>query len=140
MKNRLAIIFAVAMGLSVSAPLFAHHGGATLYTDRTVTLKGTVTTWYWSNPHCLLKINVKGDDGKMVEWITELQAPNTIYPLGFHKDTFKPGDVVTVTLQPTKNDRPNGRLTQVVLADGTVLDPEGFRGGGNGGGRGDEAQ
>jgi hypothetical protein len=123
MRNRLAIVFAVVVGLSVSAPLFAHHGGATLYADRTVTLKGTVTTWYWSNPHCLLKIAVKGDDGKVVEWIAELQAPNTIYPLGFHKATFKPGDEVTVTLQPTKNGKPNGRLARAVLADGTVLNP-----------------
>ena len=46
MKNRLAMVFAVVVGLSVSAPLFAHHGGASIYTDRTVTLKGTVKTWY----------------------------------------------------------------------------------------------
>jgi hypothetical protein len=124
------MVFAVVVGLSVSAPVFAHHGGATLYTDRTVTLKGTVKTWYWSNPHCLLTITVKGDDGKAVDWIAELQAPNTIHPLGFRKDSFKPGDEVTVTLQPTKNGRPNGRLTRVALADGTVLNPEGFRNGG----------
>ena len=132
MKNTLAIVLAVVVGLSVSAPLFAHHGGASIYTDRTVTLKGTVKIWYWSNPHCLLRIAVTGDDGKMVEWIGELQAPNTIYPLGFRKDSFKPGDAITITLQPTKNDRPNGRLTRVVLADGTVLNPEGFRDGGGG--------
>jgi hypothetical protein len=121
MRNTLAIVFAVVIGLSVSAPLFAHHGGASIYTDRTVTLKGTVKTWYWSNPHCLLKMTVKGDDGKEVDWIAEMQAPNTIYPQGFHKDTFKPGDAVTVTVQPTKNGKPNGRLTRAVLADGTVL-------------------
>jgi len=121
MRNTLAIVFAVVIGLSVSAPLFAHHGGASIYTDRTVTLKGTVKTWYWSNPHCLLKLTVKGDDGKEVEWIAEMQAPNTIYPQGFHKDTFKPGDAVTITVQPTKNGRPNGRLTKAVLADGTTL-------------------
>lgn len=121
MKNTLAIVFALVVGLSVSAPLLAHHGGASIYTDRTVTLKGTVKSWYWSNPHCLLTVTVKGDDGKVVDWIGELQAPNTIYPQGFHKDTFKPGDAVTVTLRPTKNGRPNGSLSRAVLADGTVL-------------------
>ncbi len=138
MRNRLAMVFAVVVGLSVSAPLFAHHGGATLYTDRTVTLTGTVKTWYWSNPHVLLSITVTGDDGEAVDWIAELQAPNTIRPLGFLKNSFKPGDEVTVTLQPTKNGSPNGRLTRLVLADGTVLDPQGFRDGGSG--RGGEAQ
>jgi len=129
MRNRVAMVLAVVIGLSVSAPLFAHHGGTTLYTDRSVTLTGTVKTWYWSNPHCLLAVTVTGDDGTVVDWITELQAPNTISPLGFRKDLFKPGDEVTITLQPTKNDRPNGRLTRVVLADGTVLDPTNFRSG-----------
>ncbi len=131
MKNRLVMILALAVLISISAPLFAHHGGATLYTDRTVTLKGTVKKWFWSNPHCLLTLDVKGDDGQVVEWIAETQAPNSIYSSGYRKDSFKPGDVVTVTLQPTKNGKPNGRLTKAILADGTVLG-----GGDDGGGRG----
>ncbi len=136
MRNRLAMVFAVVVGLSV--PLFAHHGGTTLYTDRTVTLKGTVKIWHWSNPHCLLTITVTGDDGEAVDWIAELQAPNTIHPLGFLKNSFKPGDEVTVTLRPTKNGSPRGSLSRVVLADGTELNPRGFRNGGSG--RGGEAQ
>jgi len=121
MRNRLAVVFALVVGVLVSAPLFAHHGGTTLYTDRMVTLKATVDTWYWSNPHCLLKAEVKGDDGKLVEWIVETQAPNTIYPHGFRKDSFKPGDMITITLRPTKNGRPTGALLWAVLADGTEL-------------------
>jgi hypothetical protein len=138
MKNRLAIFFSLAALISISAPLFAHHGGATLYTDRTVTLKGTVVKWFWSNPHCLLTLDVKGDDGQNVEWIAETQAPNSIYGSGYRKDSFKPGDVVTVTLQPTKNGKPNGRLTKATLADGTTLGGGGGddTGGGYGGGRG----
>jgi hypothetical protein len=121
MRTRLAIVFAVAVGLLVSIPLAAHHGGATLYTDRTVTLKGTVKTWLWSNPHCLLTLDVKGEDGQVVQWIVETQAPSSIYPSGYRKDSFKPGDKVTVTVQPVKTDRPNGRIVQAVLADGTKL-------------------
>src|SRR5258708_31405141 len=110
MRSRLVILSAMALGLSVSAPLFAHHGGATLYTDRMATLKGTVKTWLWSNPHCLLTLDVKGDDGQVVQWIVETQAPSSIYPSGYRKDSFKPGDRVTVTVQPVKSDRPNGRI------------------------------
>lgn len=137
MRNRLAMVFAVVVGLSASAPLFAHHGGTTLYTDMTVTLEGTVKIWYWSNPHVLLTITATGDDGQAVDWVGELQAPNTIHPLGFRKDFLKPGDEVTVTLQRSKNGTPNGRLTRLVLPDGTELDPRPNRGGS---GRGGEAQ
>ena len=81
-----------------------------IHYTKTITLKGTVKSWLWSNPHCLLTFDVKGDDGQDVEWIAETQAPSTIYPQGFRKDSFKPGDQVTVTVQPAKNGRPNGRL------------------------------
>jgi len=120
---------AVAVGLSISVPLFAHHGGSNLYTDRTITLKGTVKNWLWSNPHCLLTLDVKGQDGQVVQWIAETQAPSSIYPAGYRKDTFKPGDQVTVVLEPAKNDRPNGRLMSAILPDGTKI-------GGGGGGQG----
>jgi hypothetical protein len=136
MKNRLAIFLLLAVVFSISAPMFAHHGGATLYTDRTVTLKGTVVKWFWSNPHCLLTLDVKGDDGQTVQWIAETQAPNSIYGSGYRKDSFKPGDMVTVVLQPTKNGKPNGRLSSAILADGTKLGGGGADEGGEGGGRG----
>jgi hypothetical protein len=134
-RNRLIIVLAMAVGLLISAPLFAHHGGATLYTDKILTLKGTVKSWLWSNPHCLLTFDVKGEDGKVVQWIAETQAPSSIYSSGYRKDSFKPGDQVTVTVQPVKSDRPNGRLVQAVLADGTTLGNlpgEGGRGRGRG--------
>ena len=51
MKNRSVIVFGVAVGLLISVPLVAHHTGSTLYIEKTVTLKGKVKTWLWSNPH-----------------------------------------------------------------------------------------
>jgi hypothetical protein len=69
----------------------------------------------------LLTLEVKGDNGQVVEWISETQAPNVIYPAGYRKNTFKPGDEVTITIQRVKNGRPAGRIMQAVLADGTKL-------------------
>ena len=138
MRNKLVVVFAFAVGLMASIPLSAHHGAAAIYDSQTVSLKGTVKSWLWSNPHCLLTFEVKGGDGKVVEWVAETQAPSTVYPMGFRKDSFKPGDEVTVTLQPAKNERPNGRLLSAVLADGTKIGNA--RGeGGRGGRGGDEA-
>jgi hypothetical protein len=137
-RNRLIVMFALAVGLMISIPLSAHHGAAAIYGSQTVTLKGTAKAWLWSNPHCLLTFDVKGEDGKVVEWVAETQAPSTIYPQGFRKDSFKPGDQVTVVVQPAKNERPNGRLLSVILADGTKIgNPPGE--GGRGGRGGEEA-
>jgi uncharacterized protein DUF6152 len=124
MRIRLVMVFAVAVGLLMSVPLVAHHSASTLYTEKTVTLKGIVKTWRWSNPHCLLSLDVKGEDGQVVQWLAETQAPNTVYIDGYRANSFKAGDEVTVTVRAAANGRPYGLLTQAVLADGTKLGTE----------------
>ena len=133
MRKSPIIVFVAAVALLLSVPLAAHHTGSTLYTDKTVTLKGIVKVWRWSNPHCLLTFDVKGEDGQVVQWLAETQAPNTAFTEGYRASSFKPGDEVTITVQPAANGRPFGQLLAAVLADGTKLgNPEGGRGRGRG--------
>jgi hypothetical protein len=129
MRVRQVTVFAAAISLLMSVPVVAHHSATTLYTQKTVTLKGIVKTWRWSNPHCLLTFDVKGEDGQVVQWLAETQAPNTVYTEGYRPNSFKPDDEITVTVRPAANGRPYGLLTQAVLADGTKLgSEEGARG------------
>ena len=129
MRVRQVMVFAAAISLLMSVPVVAHHTATTLYSDKTVTLKGIVKTWRWSNPHCLLTFDVKGEDGQVVQWLAETQAPNTVYTEGYRPNSFKPDDEITVTVRPAANGRPYGLLTQAVLADGTKLgSEEGTRG------------
>ena len=119
MRGRFAIVLAV--GVVLSAPLFAHHGSAMFDTGKRVTLKGTVKEWIYVNPHCLLTLDVKGEDGQMVQWLAETQPPTSVFPAGYRKDSFKPGDEVTITVEPVKNGRPIGRIIRSVLANGKTL-------------------
>ena len=119
--RRLVMTLAATAGLAIPSIAVAHHGSAAFDTGKTAVLKGTVVEWVYSNPHCLLKIDVKGEDGKVVQWVAEGQAPNVIFPGGYRKDTFKPGDSVTVTVEPVKNNQPMGRILQTVLSNGKVL-------------------
>jgi Family of unknown function (DUF6152) len=122
MTKRDISVFALAVGLlSVSMPLFAHHGTAVFDTSKTLTMKGSVTEWDWSNPHCLLQFDVKNDGGQVVHWIAETQNPGNMVYAGWGKTSFKPGDEVTVSLFPAKNGKPFGRITQVVLPSGKTL-------------------
>jgi hypothetical protein len=111
MKNYAAVSFLMLVVLlMVSVPLAAHHGNAQ-YENKEVTLKGTVTEWLWINPHVFLKMDVKDDQGKVVNWICELVPPSTMVNFGFTANTFKPGDQVTVvTSQVAKNGAPVARL------------------------------
>jgi hypothetical protein len=118
-RKKLAMIF---LGfLTVAVPLFAHHGAAAYDTTKKITLKATVTEWFWANPHCFLKFDAKDDKGNVVHWAVEASNPADMVNLGWSKESFKPGDEVTVTFEPVKNGQPIGRIEQVVLASGQIL-------------------
>ena len=121
MRNKIAGVFIAVAGLLVhSALLFAHHGTAS-FDDKILTLKGTVTEWVWSNPHCFLKFDVKDESGNVAHWAVETQNPTSMSQLGWERASFKAGDAVTVTLQGVKSGAPIGRARTVTLADGRVL-------------------
>ena len=122
MINKLRIIsFAVVGLLAVSVPLFAHHGYASYDTDRKVTLKGTVTRWIWSNPHCLLQLDVTDESGHVVHWTAETENPTAMSRVGWTDKSLKVGDQITLTAIPVKSGNPVGRIIDVVLSNGQIL-------------------
>ena len=123
MRSKIIPAMVMALGIMIaSAPLFAHHGNAAFDNEKKITLKGTVTEWFWSNPHCLLQFDVKGDDGKVVHWIGETQNPVSMTDVGWSKTSFKVGDEVTIILAPVKNGLPLGRIVTAQLPNGKQLD------------------
>jgi hypothetical protein len=107
--------------LLISVPVAAHHGAAALDTGKEITLKGTVTEWIWSNPHCFLQFDAKDASGTVRNWAVETQNPTAMTQRGFSRTLFKAGDEVTVIIEPVKNGQPIGRLLTVVLANGQKL-------------------
>jgi len=121
-RNMLMSILFVLVGVcAVSTPMFAHHGNASYDFEKTVTLKGTVTQWLWSNPHCLLKFDVTDEKGTVQHWITEASSPVDMLRIGWTSNALKPGDEITIDVMPSKNGIPVGRIRQVTQSDGTVL-------------------
>ena len=107
--------------IAMAAPLFAHHGNAA-YEDKEVTVKGVVTEWKWTNPHSFLKFDAKEENGEMVHWIGEWNAPSTLVNFGITAKSFKPGDEVTVTMRSmAKGGTRVGRVEKVITPDGQVL-------------------
>lgn len=123
-KNRLAATALALTGLFVgSAPVWPHHGSAAFDSDpeHRVTLKATVTEWSWANPHCFLKFDVTDQNGNIVHWVAETSNPSDMIDRGWSKQSFKPNDQVTVTLQPVKSGASVGSIVQVVLPNGQIL-------------------
>jgi len=69
----------------------------------------------------MLKFDVKDDNGQTVHWVAETQAPSIMIPSGWRPLSFKPGDEITITVEPMKDGRPAGRVADVTLPDGTTL-------------------
>ena len=122
MTTRTAVLFLLLVGALVALPTSAHHSfGAEYDVNRPMTLTGVLTKIEWTNPHTHIYLDVKGDDGKVVQWIVETQAPGIMYPAGYRKDSFKAGDEVTVVANTVKNGLPIGRIVSVVTASGWTL-------------------
>jgi uncharacterized protein DUF6152 len=125
-RSKLLTSFALIAGfLLVSVPLAAHHGQAAYDLTKKITVKGTVTDFIITNPHCHFSFDAKDDKGKVQNWTMELTTPLMLMRTGWTRTTLKPGDAVTVTFYPSKNGAGLGYLDTLVLADGTAL----FRGG-----------
>jgi Family of unknown function (DUF6152) len=115
------VLMAAAGVVLVSAPLVGHHGAAALDTGREITLRGTVTEWIWSNPHCFLIFDATDDSGTVRKWSVETQNPTSMTQRGWSRSSFKVGDEVTVTIEPVKNGQPVGRILHAIGANGQKL-------------------
>jgi len=122
MRRRPVAIVGVVVGLLfASVTTTAHHGAAAFDVGNEITLTGTVTEWIWSNPHCLLRFDVTDENGEVVPWVAETQNPRNMSNRGWARTSFRPGDQVTLTVEPVKNGRRLGRIRRVVLANGQEL-------------------
>jgi hypothetical protein len=130
-KRRLCLATAVtAIAWAWVAPTFAHHSFAMFDQSKQVTLKGTVSEFQWTNPHAWIHLAVPNADGLEDTWQVELNSPNNLKRQGWKSSSIKPGDQVTVMLNPLKDGSKGGLFISITLPDGSVLgDPMRARGG-----------
>lgn len=121
MAKKVGIVAVTAGVLAFAVPLFAHHGTASFDTDKTLKLKGIVTAYVWSNPHVLVKMDVKDDSGNLTPWVVEAWNPVTQTARGWTKNSFKPGDEVVADVTPAKNARNVGEFRGRIEVNGKVL-------------------
>ena len=125
-KPFLACFFLLAVVLP-GAQTSAHHSFAVHFiADEIVQVKGTVTTFRFSNPHGMLTFNSVDEAGNTVEWRAETNSPNILRRRGWDRDSFKPGDEVTVEGYPARDGTSYMRISRAVFADGRVLVGQGL--------------
>lgn len=124
-RVRNVLVVAAALGLC-AVSVRAHHSGAGVDRTRTVTVTGVVKDFRWTNPHSWIDLEVVESTGARTLWSVEMNPPSYLVRAGWKSSTLKPGDRVSVTLNPIRTGEPGGIFVSVTLADGQVL---GGRGG-----------
>jgi hypothetical protein len=115
----MAVLVVLALVSGAAAPS-AHHSWP-VNRSQLVTVRGTVTEFAWENPHPMITLEVRTDDGKVESWLVGGPAINRMEANGWTRTTVKRGDVITGVGYQFADGQKIIRLERVVLADGREM-------------------
>jgi hypothetical protein len=99
---RLAVIVLVA---ACSVPAYGHHSFAAVYVEsESVTLEGDVVEFMYGAPHAWLYVRAADAQGVLQRYGAEWANPSRLERAGVDKQTFQPGDRVTMTGAPARDE------------------------------------
>ena len=115
----------LCVALLAGASLQAHHSLAGVYAlGKEAKVAGAFKAFRLVNPHSAMKIEVKGKDGKIVEWTFLGGSAGQIARFGLKDgpNALKPGDEITVTIVPAIDGKsPVGLLSAITYTDGHTV-------------------
>ena len=120
MKLQFAALVASAAFVATGGAASAHHSFAMFDALHPKEISGTVKEFRFVSPHTILIVTVKGEDGAAKDWILEGGAPGLQVRDGLTSKSLKPGDEVTVTINPLHSGAEGGSYqpAQVKFKDG----------------------
>ena len=118
-KSRAALLLPAALAATAA---FAHHSFAMFDPDKVMTITGTVKEFRWVNPHSAIFVKVDGSDDPGKLWAVEMTSPSNLTRRGWTRTTLKPGDRVSVEINPLRDGRHGGGFRSATMLDsGRVL-------------------
>jgi hypothetical protein len=111
-------ILATAALLLGAPPANAHHSFALFDTEKLVTLEGTVKRFEWTNPHSWIYLEVLSPQNVAEEWMIELPAAGVLARDGWNKFYLKPGEKISVHINPLRNGQRGGSLASFMPTNG----------------------
>jgi hypothetical protein len=106
---------------------FGHHSVAGNFDQsKSTEVKGKIKELAFRNPHSLITLEVDKPEGGVTEFFIEWSDKNALVRRSVPFDKIRVGDVVTVTVSPSRRLPNLGYFRTAILADGTVLRDCGF--------------
>ena len=117
------VVFAAVAGLMVPlVQVAAHHSFAAEYdANKPITLSGPITKMLWSNPHAWVYVDVKGADGKVVNWAFETSSVNALYRAGWRREDLPVGATLIIDGWQARNGTPTANAYSITFQDGKRL-------------------
>jgi hypothetical protein len=109
--------------LGAALPAAAHHSFAIFDHTQTYTLKGTVQSFQWTNPHGYIDLAVAEGPAGIERYTVELTSINMLRRAGWKSSDVKAGDEVTAVVAPLLNGEHGGLLLELKVPDGRTLVP-----------------
>jgi hypothetical protein len=91
----------------------AHHSHVMFDATAEQTITGTVKSFAFQNPHVYLFVNVADGGGPVTTYVVEMSYVQNMISHGISRETFKPGDQVSVKMNPLRDGRPGGSYVTV---------------------------
>ena len=103
MKTKLFILVIAGMLVFGLMTAFAHHAIVSTYDfKKEVKLDGTMVLMLFRNPHAFVHIDVPDEQGVQQRWAIEWGGASQLGGQGVTRNTFKPGDQVIITGNPSR--------------------------------------
>jgi len=116
----LAVINAIAFAAGFSAS--AHHSFSMFDATKLETKRGTVERYLWSFPHTHIAVDIPASGSRPAStWTFESSSPNILVRQGWTRNTFKPGDAITVVYNPVRDGSNAGAVYYAIGSDGKKL-------------------
>ncbi|HEV2521630.1 MAG TPA: DUF6152 family protein [Candidatus Acidoferrales bacterium] len=108
-----------------AASVSAHHSPTAVFDmTKRFTVAGTLTEVDWINPHIVVFMQAKKDDGSMETWKFESNPPSWFRRVGLARNDIAKGIGQTVTVEGAraKDGSLYGYLLKITFADGNSLE------------------
>jgi hypothetical protein len=119
--RRGVVSFALLVIVGGAGSASAHHSFAAYFNDQIVEVTGRVTEFRFSNPHGMITLEVRGQDGGTEVWRAETNAPVILRRRGWAADSLRAGETIAVEGWPARDGGRYLRMRKVTRADGTVI-------------------